>query len=326
MRVVLGMAGAVVGVWGLLSGSVADGQPSAAPSAPPGVPVWAVEGVGPAQRFRDPLSVTCDPASGEVFVADTGNHEIAIFDADGGLRYRFTHYLDGGAAGSPRCALQLEDGRLLVTDALATTITVANARGELLERLDPAAMTGQAGRRVVPGYLARDTEGFVYVTISGAAAGVMVLDPSLAFVRFIGGQSHDSGGLTSPTGVAVDVDGRVFVTDPGAALAVNFFSSGGEFLGGFGRHDSGRDNFSFPSGVCVIDGIIWVGDSVRQVIKGMDPGGHLVSMLGGKGAGSGDMLYPVSVATDGGRRLYVLERAGARLQAFDLTEGPVTSF
>jgi len=324
MRVDVRRVGVAVGLWGALASPVAGDPLPAAPSDSPGTPVWVVQGSGLAQRFRDPLSVTCDPKTGEIFVADTGNHEIAIFDADGGLRYRFTQYLENDAAGSPRCVLQLADGRLLVTDAQATTITVANARGERIALIDIASLAGLAGR-VSPGYLTRDGNGFVYVTFSGAGAGVVVLDSTLAFVRMIHGQGREAGDLKSPTGVAVDVDGRVFVTDPGAALAVSSFSPEGEFLGGFGRHESGRDNFSFPSGICFTGEVIWVGDSVRQVIKGMDAGGHLLSMLGGKGAGAGDMLYPVSVATDGGRRLYVLERAGARLQAFELAEEPVAS-
>jgi DNA-binding beta-propeller fold protein YncE len=323
MRLVSGTA-KVVALCGALVAPVEALEPPPQ-SASANSCAWVIQGVTPTQRFRDPLSVTCDPATGEVFVADTGNHEITIFDSNGTLRFRFPHFLENGEPGSPRCALQLADGRLLITDALSTAISVANARGEVMQRISPAALAGVEGR-LSPGYLARDGQGFVYVTVSGATSGVLMLDASLAFVRFIHGQGHADGELTSPTGIAVGGDGRVIVTDPGATLAVLSFSPEGEFLGGFGRHESGRDNFSFPSGVSWIDGIIWVADAVRQVVKGMDPGGHLVTMLGGKGTGAGDMLYPVSVATDGGRRLYVLERAGARLQAFDLAEKPVASF
>jgi hypothetical protein len=49
-------------------------------------------------------------------------------------------------------------------------------------------------------------------------------------------------------------------------------------------------------------------------------------MLGGKGVRPGDMLFPTSVASDGSRRLYVLERVGARFQEFEIGEKIATTF
>ena len=40
--------------------------------------------------FGDPRAVTADRRTGEIFVADSRFHRVAIFDADGAFRYLFT--------------------------------------------------------------------------------------------------------------------------------------------------------------------------------------------------------------------------------------------
>jgi hypothetical protein len=84
---------------------------------------------------------------------------------------------------------------------------------------------------------------------------------------------------------------------------------------GFGVHDIGMGNFSFPSAVASTqDGRIWVSDEIRQVIQVFDSTGQFLGMLGGQGQRPGEFLYPSALACDDGGRLAVTERVGRRLQ------------
>ena len=115
--------------------------------------------------------------------------------------------------------------------------------------------------------------------------------------------------------MAETLDGRLVVACQGTDLAVQVFDVAGQYQFGFGRHEVGPGNFSFPSGVAVTaDGRIWTCDEIRQVIQVFDDHGTFLEMLGGGGFRPGEFQYPSALTGDGGSLLAVVERVGNRLQ------------
>jgi hypothetical protein len=102
---------------------------------------------------------------------------------------------------------------------------------------------------------------------------------------------------------------------------VQVYDSHGSYVRGFGRHDSGFENFSFPSGIAVMpDGRLWIVDAIRQVATCFTAEGDFISYIGGKGAQPGAFDYPSDISTDGKDRLFVLEREGDRYQCFQIID------
>ena len=157
----------------------------------------------------------------------------------------------------------------------------------------------------------------VYAIVSGGAARYVAVINTDLFIENVLSLEGSEVGPACLTGIDVDKHGSIYVTDPCAEVMVQIYDSNGLYLSGFGRHDSGFDNFSHPSSIAVMPtGEMWIVDSIRQVVSRFSPDGKFVSYIGGKGSHVGALNYPSGVATDGEDRLFVLERAGNRYQCF----------
>jgi hypothetical protein len=98
---------------------------------------------------------------------------------------------------------------------------------------------------------------------------------------------------------------------------VQVFDGDGHLVREFGKHNHAFRNFSFASGIAVMDnGDMWVSDAVRGTVSRFSPEGEFKAYVGG--AGESALVYPSDVATDGSHRLFVLERGGNRFQCFEL--------
>jgi len=130
------------------------------------------------------------------------------------------------------------------------------------------------------------------------------------------------GQLQQISAIATLPDGSVVVACTGTELGIQIFTPEGVYLRGFGRHDVGPGNVSFPSGVVTTDDArIWLSDELRQTVQVYDAEGAFLEMFGGMGQAAGDFLYPSAIATDGRRRIAVAEREGGRVQVFIRKEG-----
>ena len=78
-----------------------------------------------------------------------------------------------------------------------------------------------------------------------------------------------------------------------------------------------RDQLNQPSDVAVSkDGRIYVVDGVNSKIRIFDPGGQLVSSIGGLGAKNGQLRFPLGIDLDGSGTVYVADAGNHRVQFF----------
>ena len=103
--------------------------PSAKEPAYEFVKAWGEKGSGPGQ-FHDPTGIAV--AGVEVFVADSRNGRIQVFDMDGNFKRRFGKLGEGpGELGRPM-NLTIRDGRLYVPEYFNDRIQVFDLNGEPL--------------------------------------------------------------------------------------------------------------------------------------------------------------------------------------------------
>jgi DNA-binding beta-propeller fold protein YncE len=285
--------------------------------ADPAVPSLVVYGLEAQVPFNSPRGIALSAQREEIYLANTGAGRLEIFDFKGRPKARFLHRItlaDGTVLdGQPRAVAVDRAGRLLLVDNLAPYVDVLDYRGRSIARFEPAPPA--ASRNEWPGSIAVAADGTIFVAARGDSGRVCVFGPDFRPAGCWGVPGSEPGRLSQVTALAATPEGNLVVTCTGTSLAVQIFDPKGSYLKGFGRHDVGNENFSFPSGVAVTDdGRIWVTDEIRQVIKVFDSNGGFVAMFGGLGKAPGSYQYPSSLASDGKTRLAVAEREGDRFQ------------
>ena len=189
-------------------------------------------------------------------------------------------------------------------------------RGEYLSSIDVAAAAKQ---KVGLTALALDDDGNLYVGDS-ANGQVLVLDHRREVKVRFGSPGIGKGEFSTISGIAADAE-RIYVSD-NLALGVQVFSRHGRFLAGWGIHEVGRANVSFPSGIAVdAKGRIVLVDQLRHDIKYFAPDGRLIEQFGGMGTGPGEVGNPADVSIGRGGRVCVAERGNGRVQVLVPVEG-----
>jgi len=260
-------------------------------------------------NLRDPSGLDVSESTGDIFVADTGSHQLRIFSADGVLLRSV-----GRTAGiqSPFDVAVGPDGDVYITEMNASQITRLDSFGRLLPPLIPKSSEGP------PSLLGRifvDAANTVYVA-DRSGPRVFVISGPEQTVRKIE-QTTDAESEWKVQDVTVDAKGTVYIVSS-QGTAVHVYRRDGSHIRSFGRHGPKDDEFSFPVGAAIgPDGNLWIADSFRHELKVFTPGGRFLFRWGKTGMDDGELFYPVDIAF-GKEILYVLEKGASRLQAFEM--------
>ncbi|HEU4436896.1 MAG TPA: NHL repeat-containing protein [candidate division Zixibacteria bacterium] len=275
-------------------------------------------GYDAATRFSSPQGIFYDRRTKELYVCDTGNHQVVIFDSTGLPVYRFKHWVIRGGKkilGEPRSVVANSNGDIFLADNLCDYLDILNFRGGSEERLDLARALNVPSAK--PLLLALDERDYLYVVYRNEKSALAVFDPDLQLVQQLENRKENHQDFGEISGLWVD--SNIYVTDATAEPCVRVFLRDGTYLLGFGTHEVGWDGFSLPSGVTVTQGgIIWIADTFRQVVKAFSPKGVFLRYIGGFGVQAGAMDYPAALAGDGSQLFFVLEKAGERFQGFEV--------
>lgn len=221
----------------------------------------------PGLSLRMPMALASD--GGRLFVANSSGAEVLVLDLSGRVEAVLS-LRPGANERMPRpigVAVTL-DGGIVVSDADNHRVLRLNKDGEVLWSAGAGIRAGGAEGFNVPGALAVDRAGYIYVvdTLNGR---VVELSPKGSFVREFGRLGDAAGTLSRPKGVAVDGEGRVFVSD-GLLAAVEVFAPDGTYLGLIGRRDptdpSSDSLFVAPAGLALVGKRLLVTDRFAGVI------------------------------------------------------------
>jgi outer membrane protein assembly factor BamB len=238
-------------------------------------------------RFLNPQGLALD-AQGNIYVADTGNSRVQVFDPQGGF---LTSITDARFAG-PRYVTLDETGRIFVADA-SETVHVFNGRG------DPLSSFGQAGS--LPTQFSEIADLFV-----NAAGELYVVDGGNGRVQTFSLLSGllftfgDAGGepelLGRPEGIALDVDGNVYVSDA-AKGQILVYAPGGTYLRSIDTEIGEPRDVALDG-----QGYIYVSDGEAGLVHVLDAQGSPLLELG-----RGQLSFPWGVAVDASGRVYVAD-------------------
>lgn len=268
-------------------------------SAPLYLKKWGELGGGPGQ-FSGPEGVAT-AVDGRVYVADTYNHRVQVFDVNGRFLFSWGSLCsletpkdcDDPDGSGP---LQVGDGQFktiegIAIDPVTDRVYIADSENQ---RVQVFTLEGKFlfkwgrfgsvdGQFYLPVGLAVDSLGYVYVA-DVLNHRVQVFDTAGTYVRQWGHEGTGPGEFKYPAGVAVHgLD--VYVTDNGNHR-VEHFDRTGDFLGAWGS----ECNISTKEG-CV------------------DPDG-----AGPLEIGDGQFRLPFGIATDLDGKIYVMDQANNRAE------------
>ncbi len=328
------------------------GQPGVSGSA---------DGIGTAATFSGPSGLALD-ASGNLYVADTGNHTIRKITPSGAVTtLAGTAGREGGADGSGSAA-RFSYPRGLTIDT-AGNLYVADPGNEEIRRITPAGVVttfagslegavdgrGTAARFDAPRDIVFDRATATFYVIDHGNETLRRISASGDVTTLAGstGVSGAADGLGSearfngPWGLGIDTQGNVYVADRGNDAIRKVTPQGrvstlGTLAAREGHADGNASNarFDSPSGVAVDRlGNIFVADTDNHTIRKISPWGEVTTFAGSPGQGghadgtgaAARFYYPEDVAIDASGNLFVADNLNHAVRGIT-PDGAVTTY
>jgi len=294
---------------------------------------WGQMGRDPGQ-FNEPtgIAVTDDA----VFVSDSRNRRIQVFDHNGQFLRQFGHQVGAASENLERpMNLTIAGQQLYVADYFSDMIKVYTLDGEFVRSIGRAG--NKDGQFNAPGGAAVAPNGDVYVA-DFLNQRIQLLNNNGKFIRQWGKTEKvgiRSGEFNYPTDVAVNHptahdqatnaqtaqdQAYLFVAD-GYNDRIQVFSSNGEYLykwgGPFGMNIFGRFNgwFATVTGIAIgPKGNVFVADFYNDRVQKFSNDGTFLTVFGIPGKGQNHTAIAVDIASDG--TVFVADYANHQIQVW----------
>ncbi len=234
---------------------------------------WGTKGTGDGQ-FNDASGITVD-RSGNVYVADTGNHRVQKFSYDGKFLAKWgTKGTANGQFTSPKVINVDQSGDILVADTISdkeSRIQKFDPNGEFIEKW--AVPSGVVG----PGVIALDSFGNIYLSSGGNNSIIRKYAPNGKLVAKWGKGPIELGFCVE--GISVDLSGNVYVSDQ-FNMCVKKFDSEGKIVSNWPVElaEVGYYGGSTPAAIAVDSvGNMYFSDYSDILIRKLNPDGKIVA-------------------------------------------------
>jgi predicted membrane-bound mannosyltransferase/DNA-binding beta-propeller fold protein YncE len=227
-------------------------------------------GGAPGGAFNEPWSVAVG-TDGSVFVADTWNHRIQKFSADGRFIKMWGYFGQAEKPDGfwgPRGLAVDKNGNVYVTDTGNKRVAVFTADGDFITQFGTAGV--EPGQFDEPVGITIDQDGLVYVADTWNSR-VQIFAPdstgkNFSMLREWEVSAWVGQSLDNKPFIAVAPGGRLLVADPEGCRVLKFDQEG-KLIMGWGEYSTDVDGFGLVSGVAVApDGSVWVSDGANNRI------------------------------------------------------------
>lgn len=263
--------------------------------------------------FNRPRDIAVD-GNGSVYVADTYNHRVQKFTANGQLITKWGSYGSGdGQFDSPSGLTLDSSGNVYVVDGGNGRIQKFTSNGEFLTKWGGY---GSGDKEFdTPTGIAIDSSGNVYVADTYNHR-IQKFTSNGEFVTRWGSSGSGDGQFGWPNGVAVGSNGNVYVADTGNDR-IQKFTSSGQFITQWGGSGNGNGQLNHPCGIVVdSSGDVYVADSENHRVQKFTTNGQPVTQWGSPGDGDGQFACALGITVDSNGNVYVADVCDNRIQKF----------
>jgi RHS repeat-associated protein len=227
-------------------------------------------------------------ATGELWVADAGNHRIEKYSGSGAFVEAVGWGVSNGKSELQTCTSSCKAGI---------------SGSEPGEFADPE------------GIVVNQSTGNIYVA-DHKDNRIQELSGSGTYLTSFGGYGSEPGKFNEVHGIALDSSGDVWGADT-QNCRVEEFSSSGTFMKAIGSRGKGHLQFEGTFGVAFAGGKLYVTDFENQRVQEITPAGEWVAEFGKGGKGEGEFELPWAIATNPlTGNLYVSSWAGGEVEGF----------
>lgn len=228
-----------------------------------------LDGEVPGGLFNEPWGLAVG-ADGLVYVADTWNHRIQVFTAQGEfLRMWSTFDVLGSVDGfwGPRGIAIDKDNRVFVTDTGKQRVVIFDSQGNYLTQFGSLGL--EAGKLDEPVGIDIAADGRIYIADTWNYR-VQVFAPDASGLQYQSVAMWDVDAWSSDTldnkpFLALDESGNVYLTDPDRGRVI-VFDGEGQFQRIWGGFDN-TFTMNVISGVTIgQDGSVWVSDALSNTL------------------------------------------------------------
>jgi len=258
-------------------------------------------GKGAAPRFKRPMGAAFG-AGGRIYVADTGNNRVCVFDGNGGFLFEFGGFgvrkpLPGGKFSWAPGKLDYPIG--IAVDPADDDVYVADFRNDQIQRFDKDGKYimsfPDATKPVGRGSSGQDGTGIAVTDVAVSGGRVYATDTYQVFVfttdghliRQFGKPGTGPTDLDHPNGIAVSASGMIYVSDSNHARIIAFDGTGQRMwtFGEVGAQSAGAtESLGMPRGLAVMrDGSLIVTDAFLFNLTLIDYTGTSAQRFGERG-------------------------------------------
>ena len=265
--------------------------------------------------FAKPFDV--DVCHGIVFVSDTVNRKVFVFDVPHG-EFRQIGTEEPGVLRKPMGLATDEECNLYVADQTGRRVVKYDQQGEyltafggedLFDRLSHVAVDSARDR-----IYAVDTGGVRsqrhHVRVFNGTSGELLFD--------IGIRGEGEAEFNLPLDIELDADGNLVIVD-GGNFRVQTIGPDGEFIRGFGQIGDRTGQFARPKGLGIDpDGNLYIADAAHGNFQIFSPAGQLLMFIGGRSytPGPANFMLTAGLAVDEDGRVYVVDQYFRKIDVF----------
>ncbi len=169
-------------------------------------------GVG-RKKLKRPTGLAVDEKRNRLYVVDTADHNIKVFDLESGkLLFTIGHRGSGdGEFNFPtNIAVDRRTGNIVVVDTFNFRVQIFDPEGNFIRKF------GQPGNRLGDFYRPKgvgiDSEGHIYVA-DAAFDNFQIFDQEGRLLLFVGGPGSAPGQFHLPAGLYIDEEDKIYVVD-----------------------------------------------------------------------------------------------------------------